>query len=545
MLTKIFCDKFSPEHQSIQFNPGLNTILGNSVGSNAIGKSTFLWIIDYVFGGNSYYSINEDIKEEVGPHRIYFTFEFDEHPYYFYRDTDTPNYVHQIDHQYHIIKKLTIDEYKNFLYTEYKIGLPHLEFDEITTRFYRIYGRENTLEKHPLLVKAREKDELAVNFLMKLFGHNDILSSIKNMEEELGVKSNQLKSRETENSNKDKIESNKQIIQSLKERLKRLMKDNEEAQLSMFGFDTKAFERITSIQKELRNFTHQRNKLQSQVNAIKNNIRNNDFSTSSEFKELEQFFPEINIKAFEEIEMFHVKIREILEEEMDEEIERLKPIISEFDFEINRLNKKIKESGFAKEMSERVLSQCVNISKSIDKLEEETAELIHQNKLKENRANALTKLENLILIQTEILNETQALINNQLIEINDEVTKQQETAPVLKITPGKDIFFETPGNTSEGTAYKSLVVYDLSIFELRPIPALIHDSNILKRIEDIHLEKILERYHSTNRQVFIAFDKASSATENARNILDETAILRLSEGNELFGRSWSRHKFNN
>src|SRR5699024_3773784 len=117
---------------------------------------------------------------------------------------------------------------------------------------------------------------------------------------------------------------------------------------------------------------------------------------------------------------------------------------------------------------------------------------------------------------------------------------EQETAPVLQLSPEKDIYFETPGNTSEGTAYKSLVVYDLSIFELQPIRALIHDSNILKRIEDIHLEKILERYKSTNRQIFIAFDKASSATKNAYKTLDESTILRLSEGNELFGRSWSK-----
>ena len=80
--------------------------------------------------------------------------------------------------------------------------------------------------------------------------------------------------------------------------------------------------------------------------------------------------------------------------------------------------------------------------------------------------------------------------------------------------------------------------------QLRPIPALIHDSNILKRIEDIHLEHILERYQSSNRQVFIAFDKADSTTEKAHQILEETAILRLSDGNELFGRSWSKYESN-
>lgn len=48
MLIEIQCDKFAPEHQIIRFNSGLNTVLGSAGGSNAIGKSTFLWIIDYV-----------------------------------------------------------------------------------------------------------------------------------------------------------------------------------------------------------------------------------------------------------------------------------------------------------------------------------------------------------------------------------------------------------------------------------------------------------------------------------------------------------------
>jgi multidrug efflux pump subunit AcrA (membrane-fusion protein) len=195
-------------------------------------------------------------------------------------------------------------------------------------------------------------------------------------------------------------------------------------------------------------------------------------------------------------------------------------------------------------MSERVLSQCVNVSKSIDRLEEETAELIHQKELQEARAEAERRLAKLLLQQTEKLEEIQDLINSRMVAINDVVTERQETAPLLQITPQKEIIFETPGNTSEGTAFKSLVVYDLSILELCPTPALIHDSNILKRIEDTHLEHILERYQDSGRQIFIAFDKADSTTEKAYKILEDTAILRLSDGNELFGRSWSKYEVN-
>lgn len=544
MLKEIQCDKFAPDHRVIRFNSGLNTVLGSAGGSNAIGKSTFLWIIDYVFGGESYYSLTDDIKKEIGSHIIYFTFEFDEQPYYFYRSTDDPKNVYRSDEEGHFITKLSLEDFRKFLFQEYKIELPSLTFSEITERFFRIYGRENTLEKYPLLVKPREQDEKAVDFLLKLFGHYRILASIRSMEEELGIKSSQLKSRQRQKVDIGKIESNQKTIESLRNRLQKLIKNSEEAQLALFGFDTQTFERITAIQKELNSFVRKRNRLQSQLNAIKSNIADNKVDTASEFDSLVHFFPNTNIKAFEEIEYFHKKIREILSEEMDEEIERLQPLIGEYDKEITRLNLKIKESGLAKEMSERVLSQCVNVSKSIDKLEEETAELIHQKELQETRAEAEQILEQLIQQQTETLDEMQDDINLRMEIINGVVTERQETAPLLYITPQKEILFETPSNTSEGTAYKSLVVYDLSILELRPIPALIHDSNILKRIEDVHLERILERYQTSRRQVFIAFDKADSTTTKAHKILEETAILRLSDGNELFGRSWSKYESN-
>jgi uncharacterized protein YydD (DUF2326 family) len=194
--------------------------------------------------------------------------------------------------------------------------------------------------------------------------------------------------------------------------------------------------------------------------------------------------------------------------------------------------------------SAQVLSQCINVSKSIDRLEEETAELIHQKELLEARAEAEHKLEKLLQQQTEKLKEIQDDINLRMATINGIVTEHQEIAPVLQITPQKEITFETPGNTSEGTAFKSLAVYDLSVLELRPIPVLIHDSNILKRIEDIHLEHILELYQASGRQIFIAFDKADSTTAKAHKILEATTILRLSDGNELFGRSWSKHETN-
>jgi len=41
MLKEIRCDKFAPNHQVIKLNEGLNTVLGSSSGTNAIGNQHF------------------------------------------------------------------------------------------------------------------------------------------------------------------------------------------------------------------------------------------------------------------------------------------------------------------------------------------------------------------------------------------------------------------------------------------------------------------------------------------------------------------------
>ena len=53
MLLEIFCDKFVENDQvrpAVKFHKGLNVVLGNELGANSIGKSTFLLAIDFAFG---------------------------------------------------------------------------------------------------------------------------------------------------------------------------------------------------------------------------------------------------------------------------------------------------------------------------------------------------------------------------------------------------------------------------------------------------------------------------------------------------------------
>ena len=83
MLKWITCDKFKTQPR--EFRTGLNVVLGSSGGSNAIGKSTFLLILDFVFGGDNYAKSAKDVIAHIDHHTINFEFEFDSTPFFFSR----------------------------------------------------------------------------------------------------------------------------------------------------------------------------------------------------------------------------------------------------------------------------------------------------------------------------------------------------------------------------------------------------------------------------------------------------------------------------
>ena len=50
------------------------------------------------------------------------------------------------------------------------------------------------------------------------------------------------------------------------------------------------------------------------------------------------------------------------------------------------------------------------------------------------------------------------------------------------------------------------MVFDLAMLKMTALPVLAHDSLLLKQMEDGALEKILELYTQTPKQVFITLD---------------------------------------
>lgn len=292
MLKRITCDEFKA--QPLEFRKGLNVVLGSSGGSNAIGKSTFLLILDFAFGGDDYVKSAKDVFERVGHHTIRFEFDFDGETYYFSRTTNRPTMVNRCDAKYQaVIKEMTVTEYRDLLFHQYKILLPHLRFNEIVERFFRIYGHGSHNEHKPLQ-SERESMVTAVEYLMKLLDRYEDIFNLKAAEDEYGIKPTKQAERSVADITAE-IGDNKEKIEGLEKRREKLAKQNEEGNLRALGLDHEKSERLATIKKELEKLDSRKGRYESQLAAIRSNTP--DSVLRKDFSALLEFFPTANIDA--------------------------------------------------------------------------------------------------------------------------------------------------------------------------------------------------------------------------------------------------------
>ena len=163
------------------------------------------------------------------------------------------------------------------------------------------------------------------------------------------------------------------------------------------------------------------------------------------------------------------------------------------------------------------------------------------NTLKNERDDTKKRRDDM---KQEELGELYSKINNKMQEINDYIYDKKKKSPIISFD--KDQYtFKTVDDTGTGTSYKSMIVYDLSVLELTELPILIHDSVLLKQISDEAIEKILLKYQSFKKQIFISLDKVSSYSDISKKVLKNCKVLELApNGNELFGRSWNNKNDN-
>lgn len=535
MLYEVICDEF--KQKRVEFHNGLNTVLGANEGNNSIGKSTFLLIIDFVYGGDDYIFKSSDVQKNIGFHTIKFAFIFGTMKYYFSRNTKDIELVAICDSDYSVEKEISIDSYRKLLAQQYQIDLPFITFRDIVGRYIRVYGKENYDEKRPLNVVPNEKSGAPVNALLKLFGKYKVLDELQRVTDE---KNDNLKTYKRAQQyafiskiTKSLQKKNLQEIENLINK-KNSMVDKLNGQL--LDLDSLLTEQVLSLRKDLSLLKRHRSRIYSQINSLENVTKKKTYN-SEILAKLQTFFPDANLKLIDDIEKFHIDITSVLSEEIKQKRTEYFDLLKIADSEIEQIENKIKGIMSAPNLSKVVLTEYADIIKKIEKLTQENETYEKEKFLKEAYDKAVARLKEMRDVQ---LIQLQNDINAKMYELNNIIYSGIKKAPTLSIKDNQYIFY-TEDDTGTGTSYKGLVVYDLCVLGLTNLPILVHDSVVLKQIEDIAIQEILKLYEKSGKQVIISLDKVNSYSDESAEILNRNAVLQLTPGgNELFGWSWSK-----
>lgn len=552
MLYEIECEKFAKKVNGqlvprgrIQLRKGLNTVLGDKAAQNSIGKSTFLLVVDFCFGGDDY--INPKIckaKEKLHSHTINFAFKFGNRIDYFCRSTKTPSEIGICDSDYKVQRTQTLKEFKDYLLEAYGITTPSISFREMVGRFLRIYGRENYAERYPLKY-GDVKPEASIETLEKMFNVFAFIEEYKSVYDDKSkrtkVRDDATKLGEMTNVARTKKEynANEKEIERLKAELQKLM-DREDAELSQEETDN--LDKASEIRGQLTVLKRRRSRLVSQLNAVKANMSGGLVPVEEDLSELSEFFPDVDVQRLSQIEHFHEKMQRILSQEMGDEIAQLQILIDAVSTEMRRLQEEQRKLGVPVTVSKKFMDRVVELQRQIDILTAKNKAYDKTAKLKIEKKDAKTKLEDVRETQLQVVETS---INQEMTRLNDYIYGGERYAPTIKFgnsRSGKLTYdFWTEDDTGAGTNFKGLIIFDLALLRLTELPVIAHDSNIFKNIADLPIDKIMELYNQSKKQIFIAFDKEDTFYDVTRDIVHSTKIIELHEnGGELFGWSWAK-----
>lgn len=528
--------------EPIQLHPGLNVIMGMDLADNSIGKSSSLLAIDFIFGGNSYQK--SIAVKKLGDHPIYFCFQF-EKKFYFSRDTAKPDIITYCNDDYSPTgETMPLEIFLDKLKKRYHLDSPELSFRLAMSGFFRIAGKSNQNTDFPLQVYSSQKSSESITTLIQLFNLYDNIARYK---EKLKDKSDQLTTfrnarRYAFISNlvggKKQFEANISEIKRLEYDLSHLQ-DTHQKEIGSDDIEKNQQKlQLRNTKLELENSLRDK---QRRLKLLDISIEFGLYPTESDLTELQQYFPDTNLKKLYEVEAYHKKLANILDSEFSIERESLIAEIDELESQLTILNQELQELGNIPNLSSEYLENYSKLTATINALKEQNEAYLKESSLSKEKSEADSDLKR---STEDILIELEGKINSKMREFNNILYPDIRKAPQINLKAYNSYSFYTPDDDGTGTKFKGMILFDLTMLYLTNLPALAHDSLLLSNISYQATESLLKLYDqskSLNKQVFLAFDKASSYSPEANKLLSENIVLRLSnDGNELYGISWNK-----
>lgn len=544
MLSEIMSDEYvsnGNKRGRIKLHPGLNTVLGGKQSDNSIGKSTFLLAIDFCFGGDAYCTAT-DLQTRFSNvrHTVKFAFDFDGRMEYYSRGIVTPTEVNKCDSDYNVLETIGIKEFREHLFQQYRIDLPSITFRDVVGRYMRIYGKDNYSEKRPLEAASKEKESNGITALEKLFNYYSQIEEYKIEAKKKEDRKKTFNAAKKENllqvyvPTAAQVKKNEKEIADLQKQLDELTATSD---VDMSEEEMVNADEVLAIKSRITSLKRKRSKLISQQNTVKLNDAGTPIS-EEDYRELQEFFPGVDLKRLSDVENFHRKLQGILKEEIDDEVQSLQTLIDAVSSEIEELQEQQRNLGVPASLPSKFIKKHEELTRRIASLNAQNKAKASADRLKDEVKQANDTLHD---AELQVLNTISGKINEQMRQYNEYVYSGTRNAPVIQFDSGSKYTFHTPGDGGLGTGYKSLILFDLSVLRLTQLPVAAHDSLMFNHIGYEPLEKIMELYIQSGKQIFIAYDKQNAPTPCIQEILNQTTVIHLSEdGNELFGYSWAK-----
>lgn len=532
MLKKIQSSVF--RNGPIFFHEGLNVVLGDNQGSNSIGKSTLLMIIDFVFGGSSYIKKNKDTVRNLGHHFFEFILEFNSKQYYFRRSTKDFKEIEVCNEGFNKIDLWSMDDYKKFLHKMYMKENDSVKFRSCVGVFSRIAQKDNFFNSKPLKAVINSKEIDGVNLLIKLFNMyksiEDIEKDIKTLDKKISIINGANRYKYIKKPTAKQYEANKKYIETNSKKL------NEIALKLSIGFNDFLDVNYQEAQNELYEAKKQKEMITSKLERVNRNIESNLQIKKKSFEPLQEYFEGVNIKKLQEIEEFHKGINNILLEEFSKAKKSLENKLIEIEQQVQIIEEKILDTDAMKNIPNKLLEPLVEL---INKLNEKKQENSVYEEYISDKEDKEKKEVNLVSTKKDILYTIEVKINNKMKELNKYIYGEENKYPIFSIKE-KEYFLTLPDNTGTARGYANLIIFDISILKLTIMPFIIHDSVMFKNIGNLPMGKIIEIYNNEKKQCFIAIDEINKFTDECQSMLYTKKVISLSDKDTLFIKDWTK-----
>ena len=520
---------------TVSFHEGLNVILGDANATNSIGKSSLLMIVDFALGGTSLLDHNTDLVDELGHHFYAFTFRFNDTDYRFRRGTRDAGVIQVCDEAYSPQRTQSLQEFTAFLFQAYSIDLPDITFRALVGLYLRVWGKDNLSVSRPLhTVQAQAPSECVEN-LIKTF---DKYASLRDLSEQLKSISAELKAFKAAVKNdlvpkvsKKQYAANSTRIAALEDELNDIR-----SHLAQYATNLSAVvnKEILGLKLEKDKLLDVRLTLSGRLQRVQLDLTETRLIRSDTFKDLIKYFPTINQVRLATVEDFHNGVARALRQELklaasqiEQQIDHVDSRISQIDAEMTSTLQSVKEPTV-------IVDRVLKAAMALKDVRDENARYDEGQGLE---LGLRTTRGELAVAKRTVLGEIQAIVNGEMRRIATAVFGEDHKSPVLTLNE-HNYSFDVYEDTGTGTAYVSLVLFDLAVFLQSKVPAIAHDSVLFKNIENQAVARLLNAYRETNKQSFIALDEVDKYGREAAALLRSCSVIQLDNEQLLFTKDW-------